>query len=100
MTLTQRLKEKAYDLGFDLIGIAPAERAPHAEAFRRWLKQGYQAGMGWLARDPSRRIDPRQVVPGARSVVVVGLSYYVLDPPAEENSCDAPCSTCCSFPCC
>ncbi len=83
MTLTQRLKEKAYNLGFDLIGIAPAERAPHAEAFRRWLKQGYQAGLGWLARDPERRIDPCQVVPGAQSVVVVGLSYYVLDPPAE-----------------
>jgi epoxyqueuosine reductase len=83
MSLSQRLKEKAFELGFDLIGLAPAERAPHAEAYRRWLAQGYQAGMAWLAREPQRRADPRLLLPGARSVVVVGLSYFVLNPPAE-----------------
>jgi epoxyqueuosine reductase len=83
MTITALIKEKAYDLGFDLIGVAPANRAPHAEAYRRWLARGYAAGMQWLGRDPQCREDPRQVVPGARSVVVVGLSYFVFDPPAE-----------------
>lgn len=83
MNLSQRIKEKAYELGFDLIGIAPAERAPHAEAYRQWLAAGYAAEMNWLARDPSRREDPRRVVAGARSVVVVGLSYFALNPPAE-----------------
>ena len=83
MTLSQRIKEKALDLGFDLIGIAPANRAPHAEAYRRWLANNHQAQMQWLARNPHRREDPRQVVPGAQSVVVVGLSYFVLDPPGD-----------------
>ena len=83
MPLTQRIKEKAHSLGFDLIGIAPATRAPHADAYRRWLNQNYHARMNWLARDPHRREDPRQVVAGARSVVVVGVSYFVLDPPPD-----------------
>lgn len=83
MSLTHRIKEKAIDLGFDLIGVAPAERAPHAEAYQRWLENGYQAGMQWLARNPQRRQEPRRVVDGARSVVVVGLSYFVLNPPTE-----------------
>ncbi len=83
MTLTTRIKEKAYDLGFDLIGVAPATAAPHAEAYRRWLANGYQAGMGWLGRDPDRRSDPCRVVTGAQSVVVVGLSYFLLDPPPD-----------------
>jgi epoxyqueuosine reductase len=39
--------------------------------------------MGYMARDVARRQDPRQVVPGARSVMVVGLSYFVADPPAD-----------------
>ncbi len=82
MSLTQRIKEKAYALGFDLIGIAPADRAPHAEAYRRWLTKGYAGQMNWLERDPGRREDPRQLLPGSRSVVVVGLSYFVLNPPA------------------
>jgi epoxyqueuosine reductase len=83
MNLSHRLKEKAYSLGFDLIGIAPAEHAPHTEAYHRWLAQGYAAEMNWLGREPHRRADPRQVLPGVRSVIVVGLSYFVLDPPGE-----------------
>ncbi|MCB0212284.1 MAG: tRNA epoxyqueuosine(34) reductase QueG [Anaerolineae bacterium] len=83
MSLSQRIKEKAYDLGFDLIGIAPAERAPHAEAYHRWLANDYHANMQWLARDPQRREDPRHVVEGAQAVVVVGLSYFRLNPPPE-----------------
>ncbi|MEM7344834.1 MAG: QueG-associated DUF1730 domain-containing protein, partial [Chloroflexota bacterium] len=83
MTRAQLIKEKAYELGFDLIGICPAERAPHAEAYYRWLDKGYAAQMSWLGRDPERRTDPRKVVAGAKSVVVVGLSYFTLDPPTE-----------------
>ena len=83
MSLTALIKEKAHDLGFDLIGVAPAERAPHAEAFHRWLTRGYQAGMSWLARNPGRRADPRLVLADAQSVIVVGLSYFALNPPDD-----------------
>jgi epoxyqueuosine reductase len=81
--LTEALKEKAYELGFDLIGVAPAQRAPHADAYASWVDAGYAATMGYLARDAARRQDPRRLVPGARSVIVVGLSYFVADPPAD-----------------
>ncbi len=83
MSLTQRIKEKAISLGFDLVGIAPADRAPHAEAYHRWLANGYAAQMSWLARDPERRVTPRLVLSGAQSAVVVGLSYFTHNPPAE-----------------
>ena len=83
MSLTALIKEKAHDLGFDLIGVAPAERAPHAEAFHRWLTRGYQAGMSWLARNPGCRADPRLVLADAQSVIVVGLSYFALNPPDD-----------------
>jgi len=83
MNLTERLKTKALELGFDLIGVAPASRAPHAEAYHRWLERDYHAGMQWLAREPERRQNPRLVLDGAQSVVVAGLSYFTLNPPAE-----------------
>ncbi|GAB4424576.1 MAG: tRNA epoxyqueuosine(34) reductase QueG [Anaerolineae bacterium] len=83
MNLTERIKTKAIELGFDLVGVAPAVNAPHARALRRWLAQGYQAEMGWLAREPERRESPRLAVPGAESVVVVGLSYFVLNPEGD-----------------
>jgi epoxyqueuosine reductase len=81
--MTEDFKEKAYELGFDLIGVAPATRAPHADAYASWVDSGYAAAMGYMARDVARRQDPRQVLPGAHSVVVVGLSYFVADPPAD-----------------
>jgi epoxyqueuosine reductase len=83
VSLTENIKEKAYTLGFDLIGVAPATRALHADAYVSWVDAGYAATMGYMARDVTRRADPRHVVPSARSVIVVGLSYFVADPPAE-----------------
>ena len=80
MTLTELIREKAYDLGFDLMGVAPASRAPHADAFASWVEAGFAASMGYMKRNIERRQDPRQVLPGARSVVVVGLSYFTVDP--------------------
>ena len=80
---SERIKEKAVELGFELVGIAPAGEARHASGFRRWLDQGYAGAMTWLGRNAARRTDPRQVVPGARSVIMVGCSYYIENPPAS-----------------
>jgi epoxyqueuosine reductase len=83
MNLSQRIKEKAREIGFDLVGIAPAKRALHAEALAEYLDRGYQGSMEWLKQEPGRRADPRQLLEHARSLVVLGLSYYVQDPEPE-----------------
>jgi len=82
MTLSNRIKTRACELEFDLVGIAPAGRAQHAAEFSAWLDQGYHADMAWLSRNPERRLDVRNVLPGAKSVVAVGFSYFVENPPA------------------
>jgi epoxyqueuosine reductase len=80
--LTFRLvRDKALELGFDLIGAAPAGLAPGAQAFLDWLSAGYAGGMEYLGRNPLRRADSRLVMPGARTVVMAGLSYAALDVP-------------------
>jgi epoxyqueuosine reductase len=81
--LSDRIRQKALDAGFDAVGIAPAQPSPHAPDYFQWLKEGHHGDMAWLAREPHRRADPTVVLPGAKSVVVVGLSYYVAEPPAE-----------------
>jgi epoxyqueuosine reductase len=81
--LGARIREKAVEIGFDLVGIGPAGRSRHASEFERWLRDGCAGEMEWLAREPGRRIDPRRVVEGARSVVSLGLSYYAGEPPDE-----------------
>src|SRR6185369_984531 len=43
---------------------------------REWLARGYHGEMSWMARDVEKRINPREIFPQARSVVVVALNYY------------------------
>lgn len=74
------VKAKAVELGFDLVGVAPATPARHADAFRDWLAAGHHADMDWIARDVERRLDPRAWRPACQSMVVVGVSYFMQNP--------------------
>jgi epoxyqueuosine reductase len=75
MLTSQTVIDMALELGFDLVGIAPAGLAPGRQAFLDWLSAGYAGEMGYMSREPQRRLDPRVVLPGVRSIVIVGLSY-------------------------
>ena len=79
-TLTKHsllIKQKAAELGFSFCGIARAayleEEAPRLEA---WLKAGMHGQMGYMANHFDLRLDPRKLVPGAKSMVVLGYSYF------------------------
>jgi epoxyqueuosine reductase len=66
--------------GFDLCGVVTAEPYRELEKFPEWIARGYAGEMGYL-KDP-RRGDPRLVLEGARSLIVVALNYNS----APENS--------------
>jgi epoxyqueuosine reductase len=83
MNLTEQVKLRALELGFDLVGIAPTVIAPHVTAYTDWIAAGMHGEMAYLARDPARRSDLRRVLPNARSIIVVGISYYTIDLPDE-----------------
>lgn len=83
LTLVDGLRKKALTIGFDAFGIAPALPSSRGDAFRAWLAAGRHAGMAWIGRDPERRLDPARVLPGTRSIVSVGLSYHLLEPPPD-----------------
>lgn len=78
MSLTEQICDKARNLGFDLVGIAPAHPVPQFSAYHSWLSHGYHGEMEYMARPDrvARRKDPNKIVPGARSVICVGLNYY------------------------
>ncbi|MDX6765501.1 MAG: tRNA epoxyqueuosine(34) reductase QueG [Candidatus Methylacidiphilales bacterium] len=76
MNLGEQLKVLAAGEGFDHCAVASVETLEYGGYFLRWLEEGKQGSMAWLARDPLRRLDPAQVQPGARSVVMLALNYY------------------------
>ncbi len=51
---------------------------------REWLDRGYHGVMAWMERAPSRRADPREVLPGCRSIISVGMNYYTDHRPDES----------------
>jgi epoxyqueuosine reductase len=76
-TLSRRIKEEAFKVGFEKVGIIPAQSLHHeGNRLLQWLERGYHGRMSWMARDPEMRADPRKLFPAARSVVVVALNYY------------------------
>ncbi|HID87781.1 MAG TPA: tRNA epoxyqueuosine(34) reductase QueG [Anaerolineae bacterium] len=82
----ETIKERAHDLGFDLVGVAPARPSQHGEFLADWLARGYAGTMGYLQRNVERRLDPRQALPGARSIVAVGMNYSTAgDQPADPS---------------
>jgi epoxyqueuosine reductase len=93
MSLRDRIRQEAQALGFDAVGIArvpsPAQESnldgasspptflsQLLDRLRTWLDAQFHGSMGWMARDPARRADPAQVLPGCRSVISVGLNYF------------------------
>jgi epoxyqueuosine reductase len=85
-SIAERLKSRAFELGFSKVGIVPADAlADEAVRLREWLDRGYHATMGWMERTFDRRTDPRLVLPGAKTVVAVALNY---DTPERHS--DAP----------
>ncbi len=69
------VKREAARAGFDLCGIAPAESLPELGFLREWLDAGHAGEMHYLERSAERRMDVRNVLPSARSVIVFGTIY-------------------------
>ena len=84
-TLTTSLKAQAAALGFNRVGVIPAAPARRLDAYLAWIAAGRHGEMGYLARPDriERRRDLDVILPGARSLVVVGLDYTTAPPPAE-----------------
>ncbi|MDX1446217.1 tRNA epoxyqueuosine(34) reductase QueG [Lishizhenia sp.] len=79
---TRLIKEKARDLGFFFCGISKAdfldEEAPRLE---KWLNDQRHGKMNYMENHFDKRLDPRLLVDGAKSVVSLLLNYY----PAEKQ---------------
>ena len=80
----EAIKAKARDLGFDLCGIASAEAYPELSFLEEWLERGYEGQMAWMSRTRERRADVRNVVAGARSVIVTATLYNTDRPYGDE----------------
>lgn len=98
MSITTAIKQEALALGFDVVGIVrlSGEEVPSVvgsqdtrsslnaettvpqrllDRLTEWLRRGYHGTMAWMERTPNKRADPRQVLPGCRAIISLGINY-------------------------
>jgi epoxyqueuosine reductase len=85
LNLAEKIKAKAREIGFDLVGIASAEPSKYTDYFRQWLAAGKNGSMDWLADRFNERTDPAQYFPGARTAICVASNYKVDLEPASSS---------------
>lgn len=82
------VKQIAQQLGFMACGISKADfLEEEAPRFESWLSQNYHGEMGYMARNFDKRLDPRKLVPGAKSVVSLLYNYF---PSTTQSDIEAP----------
>ncbi|UCE63175.1 MAG: tRNA epoxyqueuosine(34) reductase QueG [Nitrospirota bacterium] len=94
-TLTETIKQKALELGFDAVGVTRVPPGPprstqdsnptnsENDLQRRlytrlleWLSHGFHGTMEWMAHNPERRSNPQAILPGCKSLISLGMNYY------------------------
>jgi epoxyqueuosine reductase len=73
--MKEAIRERARALGFDDCRFTTALRPDSAQHFQNWLSSGRQGEMLYLQRNAHKRVDPGKVLPGAKSIIALAVSY-------------------------
>jgi len=77
---SNKIKELAYSAGFDICGIVNPEVIPEAKtSLENWLGNNYHGEMDYMAKEPSRRSNPKEIMPEINSIIMLGINYFQAD---------------------
>lgn len=84
MGLAEDIKQKAFQLGFDLVGITDASPLDNEQFkfFTDWLALGYAGRMDYMRDNLDKRTNPVKLLESARSIICLGLNY---NPPKAQQ---------------
>jgi epoxyqueuosine reductase len=92
MNVAEQIKLRAFELGFDLVGITDASAIDyeHVNFFSHWLRAGYAGQMNYMHKNFEKRINPCKLLKGAKSIVVVGLNFKPPERKQKKRHVNAP----------
>lgn len=73
--LTRSIKQKALDIGFDLVGVSPVDSFPENQFYKEWLARGFAGEMDYMERNREKRENVKNILPNANSIISCGLNY-------------------------
>jgi epoxyqueuosine reductase len=74
--ITEQIKKKALDIGFQKVGITSAAQPEKSKYLMNWISKGYHGAMYWMEQYQDMRQDIDKLFPGAQSVICVAQNYY------------------------
>ncbi|HEV2692030.1 MAG TPA: tRNA epoxyqueuosine(34) reductase QueG [Verrucomicrobiae bacterium] len=88
--MKERLRQRALELGFDDCRFTTAAAPASSASFQKWIAEKKFGEMQWLERNAEKRVEPKKVLPGAKSVICLATSYSrnrsAGGPPASSHS--------------
>jgi epoxyqueuosine reductase len=85
--LSHWIKKRSEELGFSACGIAPAGfLEKDAVRLEAWLKEGMHGKMTYMEKHFEKRVDPRKLLDGAKSVIVFLYNYFPEKPLSEIDN--------------
>jgi len=86
LSISQEIKTRAVEFGFQKIGITKAEPLEEeGERLEKWLARGYQGTMEWMNRNTEKRMDVTKILPDAKSIISVAMNYYTPHQHSEKE---------------
>ena len=80
--VTELLKTRSAQLGFELCGVCPAVSPPGVSRLDEWLAAGYAGGMQYIESRREAYKHPSHVLEGVRSLLMLGMNYGTVIPKA------------------
>jgi epoxyqueuosine reductase len=82
--MKEAIRQRARELGFDECRFTTADPPESGVHFQRWLDERQHGQMAYLERHAHKRLEPQLVLPGARSVITLAVSYFSTEMAARK----------------
>ncbi len=76
MDIKSKIKEKAIEIGFDLIGFTNLSPSIYKSEYEEWIQRGMHSDMDFLVKTKEVRLSPSSRFTWAKSIIIVGINYY------------------------
>jgi epoxyqueuosine reductase len=83
LRVKEAIRHRACELGFDDCRFTHSAVPASATRFQDWLAEKRHGEMAWIERTAPKRVEPQQVLPGAKSIICLATSYEITTPNSE-----------------
>ncbi|MFE8072175.1 tRNA epoxyqueuosine(34) reductase QueG [Marinobacteraceae bacterium S3BR75-40.1] len=83
--LVDRIRQWGRELGFQDVGVTDTQLEEHGRHLERWLEDGLNADLDYMAKHGTKRYRPQELLPGTQRIIAVRMDYRPGDDAPKER---------------